>query len=123
MVLIIDDVVDICTELLKSEWLKSCSDEIEITTLISSCEMDYCMSPTNETKREVISQLMDECKEKIPDDEIGCSWPEESAMGNLTCGPNQHYVACGSNCNSKDCLDKDNCNEHFSDYGWQSPAF
>ena len=79
----LQEVEQDCDEIVNADWLKNCTAAIDITAVYESCLIDLCMDGSNETKIDIVEQLVDECKSKLDeDDPILCEWRE---LSNIKC--------------------------------------
>ena len=47
-----------CDALLMSDWLKPCRDEVDISQTYGDCKVDYCMDPSDDTKKDILERLV-----------------------------------------------------------------
>merc|ERR1712062_260120 len=107
-----EDVVEaICKDAIESEWLSKCSDFIDFESHINTCKIDYCMDQRPEILTLIIKNLVEECIEKIDDEEFKCKWTENIET-NIECPAHSTYNACAQECDQIRCLaDQAVCDE------------
>ena len=109
-------VITACNDLLMGDWLKECRNLIDVSQAYADCKVDYCMDPTDETKKVVLEPFINSCSPKLDSQthDIICNWPTLSGLTTESCGVNQVYHGCADTCmlvtecgeTEKDCPDE-----------------
>ena len=102
------EIVDeVCSTLLLNNWLKDCTDLLDVSMTYESCRIDYCMDPSFETQYDVLSVFIEKCASVLDkDDPILCNWATLSGLVIPICEANQEFRGCVDSCNDiTECAD------------------
>ena len=88
-----EDIIHYCNTFQYEDWLSDCNDKVDKgfkETLIRACVIDLCETNTQETKHEVVSIYVSECK-KDEDKDFLCDWETNFFGKEPICEENEEY--------------------------------
>ena len=98
------DVNDFCKNFQNEEWLSVCDEKVTSDfkeSLIRACVIDLCETNTEETKHEIVSAYVSECK-KDEDEDFLCDWETQFFGNEPTCEANEEYKGLTLICEIKE---------------------
>ena len=87
------DVNDFCKNFQNEEWLSVCDEKVTSDfkeSLIRACVIDLCETNTEETKHQIVSAYVNECKKDGAEDFL-CDWETQFFGNEPTCEANEEY--------------------------------
>ena len=90
----------VCDALFGGAWLSECIAVTDHSSYHSGCQIDYCMSQTDQILIDSISAYLDECFANPAIDQNNfCDWMTDAGLiDSANCQPNAHWEGCATEC-------------------------
>ena len=112
------EIKNFCETFASVDWLKPCKDKVDQASaddLKKACLVDLCADFSLTSKKQIVQTYVEICR-KDQNKTFLCDWETNFSGRTLSCGKNEIYAGCASECDIITCEDteneKSNCNEN-----------